>query len=89
MASPSILIYEQAAGQGRVVDFQQDGSMVDGETHTGWPNSWDIIIPGNFWMPDEEDRYFPNLTKNQRITSCAFTDLFFYDLETGHAYVSP
>jgi hypothetical protein len=89
--SAGVLLYEQSAGRGTVVDFWNYDNMGnkvldmhDGEIHYGWRNSWDMIVSGNFWMADEGDINFPNKTKDQHIPCGAFSDLFFYDRKTGY-----
>ena len=45
------------------------------EDHSDWSPNWDAIVPGNFWMADPDDVYFPD---------GGFTDLVFYERDRGY-----
>ncbi len=72
----NLLFYDAQSGHGTFQDL--DGSTARWssiEDHNEWRRTWDIIVPGNFWMADEEDRHFAD---------GGFTDLLFYDRGNGY-----
>jgi hypothetical protein len=72
-----LLMYDGNAGHGAVMDLKEGDNKIEileGANLEGMRKTWDIIVPGNFWVADEGDHYFPE---------GAFTDLLFYDRNDG------
>jgi hypothetical protein len=55
------------------IDFANNSIITD-ERYDGLGDQWDLIVPGGFWTPDEEDYHF----RDGR-----FSSLLFYDREAG------
>jgi hypothetical protein len=77
----SLLFYDQPSGRGTFVDYNDPGGegptgfVLEGaESYNNWRSSWDIIVPGDFWVVDEDDVKFQN----------GFTDLLFYERPSGY-----
>jgi hypothetical protein len=81
----SLLFYDQSSGHATFVDFNAPGVgdgptgyVTDGvETYDDWGTSWDIIVPGKFWVWDPEDLNFLD----------GFTDFVFYDRANGYGEI--
>jgi len=80
-----IVVGPGSGGQGtfiffRIADDTSPAALVaSGENYSGWPTTWNLIVPGKFWEPDAEYVRFQN----------GFTDLLFYDQarQTGEFYL--
>ena len=77
----NLLFYDPASGTGSFQELSYPGGdpptgvWSSSENYTGWREDWDLIVPGNFWMADPEDVYFPD---------GGFTDLMFYERAAGY-----
>jgi N,N-dimethylformamidase beta subunit-like, C-terminal len=78
----TLLMYERAAGRG-VIYSQDDaasGTWSPGEEHMDWRTTWDAIVPGNFWMADDEDtKFWMGDGEHRNEPEGGFTDLLFYE----------
>lgn len=69
-----LLFYDRAAGHGEFYTVDSNGAISQlGTTHTGWRNTWDIIVPDEEWDLQTEDG-----------TGYSHTALLFYDRAAGH-----
>ena len=88
----SVLTYDRGTGTEPMVTDVNELSETDpaygptskavfavGEVFTGWRTTWDLIVPGNFWVVDEGDLLFDE---------GGFTDLLFYDRAAGYGEIA-
>jgi hypothetical protein len=68
----NLLFYDRATGTATFRDLPY-GNWVPLDAYV-WPEAWDTIVAGNFWMADPEDRLFAD---------GAFTDLLLYAQALG------
>jgi hypothetical protein len=66
----ALLFYDSELGYGEFYETDGQGGISWMQTHDSWNAGWDAIIPGNFGWYENGDN---------------FTDLLFYDRETGLA----
>jgi hypothetical protein len=80
-----LFTYDRNNGRGTIVDCIEVGSAqvtpnhkiqisAPGEILEGLRKTWDIIVPGDFWVADKEDHHF---------REGGFTDFLFYDRDSG------
>lgn len=70
-----LLFYDQKAGVGEFYATDGSGGRTLFRRYTNWRKTWDLIVPGNFKVLEDEFSTGP------------YTDLLFYDRETGHAEI--
>ena len=72
---PTPNVYADNSGEGEFYDLDGSGGMTLLRRYRNWRKTWDLIIPGNFKVLRNEFSNGP------------FTDLLFYDRETGTAEI--
>ncbi|HLH95091.1 MAG TPA: N,N-dimethylformamidase beta subunit family domain-containing protein [Xanthobacteraceae bacterium] len=87
-----LLLHDRSAGQLKIYYFDGNGGIRPVETLSGLRRTFDLIVPGNFFMANPDDHWFndgpsntdfPDEARNWRVATGGFTDLLLYDRAAG------
>jgi hypothetical protein len=87
-----VLLHDRAAGQLKIYYFDGNGGISPLETLSGLRTTFDLVVPGNFFMANPDDHWFndgpnmddfPDEARNWRAVVGGFTDLLLYDRAAG------